>query len=133
MNDNWFTGTADAQFELASSGTYLPDLLDHADGRFQFTIRSATFPHLDWPGAPKPFPVHKFAAELRLKTGQWALHAGKLESRDGIYQISGTASPTGLDFVLTRGDDLAWNVTGTLSNTHVVPAIRTEANTALKP
>ena len=62
------------------------------------------------------------------------LHGGKLESRDGIYEVSGTASPAvGIDFVLTRGDDLAWSVTGTLANTRVSPAIRTEAKTALKP
>jgi hypothetical protein len=64
----------------------------------------------------------------------WVLQAGKLDSRDGIYQVRGTASPgTGLDLVLTRGDDVAWNVTGTLANTHVSPAIRTEARTVLKP
>ena len=134
MNDGWSTGAADGQFQLATSGTQLSDLLNHTDGRLQFTVRNGTFPHLDLPGAPKPFPVHKFTGDLRLKDEQWALHAGKLESRDGIYQVSGTASPaTGLDLVLTRGDDLAWSVTGTLANTRVSPSIRTEAKTALKP
>jgi len=133
MNNGWSTGTADARFDLASSGTHFSDLLNHADGQLQFTLRNGSFPHLDLPGAPKPFPVHKFSGELRLNEGRWALHGGRLESRDGIYQLSGTASPAGLDFVLTRSDDLAWTITGTLANTHVSPAIRTEAKTALKP
>jgi hypothetical protein len=134
MNNNWSTGTADARFDLATSGTQLPDLLNHADGLLQFTVRNGSLARLDFPGTPKPFPVHKFTGELRLKNGQWSLRAGKLESHDGIYQVSGTASPgAGLDFVLTRGDDLSWNVTGSLANVHVVPATRTEAKTALKP
>jgi hypothetical protein len=134
MNNNWSTGTADARVALTASGTRMPDLLNHADGELQFTVRNGTFPRLDLPGAPKPFPVHKFTGELRLKSGEWALQAGKLDSHDGIYQVRGTASPgTGLDLLLTRGDDVAWNVTGTLANTHVSPAVRTEAKTALKP
>ena len=134
VNNNWSTGAADAHFEFATSGIQLPDLLGHAEGQLQFSVRNGTLPHLDFPGAPKPFPVHKFTGELRLKKGEWALQAGKLESRDGIYQVSGTASPSsGLDLVLTRGDDLSWNVTGTLANAHAVPATRTEAKTALKP
>lgn len=134
MNNNWSTGIVDARFELGTSGTQLPDLLNHADGHLQFTVRNGSLARLDFPGAPKPFPVHKFTGDLRLKDGQWSLQAGKLESHDGIYQVSGTASPaTGLDLVLTRGDDLSWNVTGSLSNAHVVPATRTEAKTALKP
>ncbi len=133
-NNNWSTGAADARFEFATSGIQLPDLLGHAEGQLQFSVRNGTFPHLDFPGAPKPFPVHKFTGELRLNKGQWTLQAGKLESRDGIYQVSGTASPnSGLDLVLTRGDDLSWNVTGTLANAHVFPATRTEAKSALKP
>ena len=134
MNNNWSSGTADAHFEVATSGNDLPDLLGRAEGQLQFNLRNGTFPRLDFPGAPRPFPVHKFTGELRLKNGQWALQAGKLESRDGIYQVSGTASSgAGLDLVLTRGDDLSWNITGTLANAHVVPATRTEAKTALKP
>ena len=134
MNNNWSTGTADGRFELATSGTHLPDLLNHADGQLQFTVRNGSLPGLDFPGAPKPFPVHKFTGELRLQSGQWSLQAAKLESHDGIYQVSGTASPgAGLDFVLTRGDDLSWNVTGSLASARVIPATRTEAKTALKP
>ena len=134
MNNNWASGAAEGRFEIATSGNELPDVLGHAEGQLQFAVRNGTFPRLDFPGAPKPFPVHKFTGELRLKNGQWALQSGKLESRDGIYQVSGTASSAaGLDLVLTRGDDLSWNITGTLANAHVVPATRTEAKTALNP
>jgi len=81
-----------------------------------------------------PLPVHRFVGELRLKKGAWGLSAGRLESRDGIYQIRGTASPGGgFDFVLTRGDEQSWALTGTLAKPHIAPvghreADRSEAN-----
>jgi hypothetical protein len=34
---------------------------------------------------------------------------------------------SGIDFVLTRGDEQSWTVTGTLAKPRVVPASRTEA------
>jgi hypothetical protein len=72
--------------------------------------------------------VHRFAGELRLTKGAWELSGGSLESHDGIYQVSGTASRlSGIDFVLTRGDEQSWTVTGTLAKPRVVPASRTEA------
>jgi hypothetical protein len=76
-----------------------------------------------------PLPVRRFAGELHLKKGAWELSAGRLESRDGIYQVSGTASPgSGFDFVLTRGDEQSWTLTGTLANPHVAPVGHREAN-----
>jgi hypothetical protein len=51
-----------------------------------------------------------------------------MESHDGFYQVSGTAYPSGIfDFVLTRGDELSWALTGTLANPLVTPLARTEA------
>jgi hypothetical protein len=48
--------------------------------------------------------------------------------------VSGSASPNGsLDFVLVRGDEQKWNVTGTLAKPRAAPANRTEARTAVKP
>jgi hypothetical protein len=81
-----------------------------------------------------PLPVHRFSGELRLKKGAWELSAGRLESHDGIYQVSGTVAPdTGLDFVLTRGDELSWTLRGTLADPRVAPTDRTEARRAEDP
>jgi hypothetical protein len=90
-------------------------------------MRNGSLPHIEIPGSAGPLPVHRFAGELHLKKGAWELPAGRLESRDGIYQVSGTASPVnGFDFVLTRGDEQSWNLKGTLAKPHVVS--RTESN-----
>jgi hypothetical protein len=128
MNDAWVTGTAEGKVFVTGSGNTISEFLSHADGKLQFVMRSGTLAHVEVPDAPKPLPVHRFAGDLRLKEGTWKLQAGKLESRDGIYQVSGTAARGGLDFVLTRGDQQTWNVTGTLAKPRVVS--RTESNRA---
>jgi len=133
MNDPWVTGTADARFDLASTGATFADLLAHADGQLKFAMQNGSFSRLELPDAAKPFPVHLFAARLQVKNGTWNLNAGRIESHDGIYQISGTASPTGLNMVLTRGDEQSWNVTGTLLKPRTARAGRTEARTVIKP
>jgi hypothetical protein len=133
MNDPWVTGTADARLDLVSSGTTFSDILSHADGELTLAMQNGTFAHVELPEAAKPFPVHVFSTRVKVKNGVWNLNAGKLQSRDGIYQISGTASPgSGLDLVLTRGDDQTWNVTGTLLKPRLVHANRTQART-IKP
>ena len=134
MNDAWATGMAEGKFDVAGSGNTLSDFLTHADGELRFVMRNGTLPHIEIPGAPKPLPVHRFAGDLRLKEGTWKLQAGRLESRDGFYQVSGTAARSGsLDLVLIRGDQQTWNVTGTLATPHLTRAHRAEARAAIRP
>jgi hypothetical protein len=128
MKDAWITGTADGQFELDGSADSVRELLARSDGKLQFVMRNGSLPPIEIPGSPVPLPVHRFSGELGLKKGAWELSAGRLESHDGIYQVSGTVSPdTGLNFVLTRGDELSWTLRGTLADPRVAPADRTEA------
>jgi len=127
MNDAWITGTADGKFNLEAYGGAFRDLLAHSDGKLQFVMRNGSLPYVEIPGSSTPLPVHRFSGDLHLKQGSWELSAGRLESRDGIYQVRGTASPaSGFDFVLTRGDERAWSLTGTLAKPRVVS--RTESH-----
>jgi hypothetical protein len=128
MNDDWITGTADGNFDFNGSGDSYSGLLGRSDGKLEFITRNGSLQHIEIPGASAPLPVHRFVGELHLKKGVWELSDGRLESRDGIYQVSGTASPgRGFDFVLTRGDEQSWTLTGTLAKPHVAPATRTVA------
>jgi len=129
MNDDWISGTAGGNFDLDASGDSFRQLLERSGGKLQFVMRNGSLPHIEIPGSPAPLPVHRFAGELRLKKGAWELSAGRLESRDGTYQVRGTASPgSGFDFVLTRGDEQSWTLTGTLAKPHVAPVGHREAN-----
>ena len=135
MNDDWIAGTADGIFDLVGSGDSFHELLSRSDGKLQFVMRNGSLTHVEIPGAAGPLPVHRFTGELHLKKGAWELSAGRLESRDGIYQVRGTASPeSGLDFVLTRSDRRSWSLAGTLAKPRVTAASRTEARAkAVKP
>jgi len=129
MNDDWISGTAGGNFDLDGSGDSFRQLLERSDGKLQFVMRNGSLPHIEIPGSAAPLPVHRFAGELRLKKGAWELSAGRLESRDGTYQVKGTASPSGgFDFVLTRGDEQSWTLTGTLAKPHVTPVGHRETN-----
>jgi len=131
MNDGWITGTADGNFDVSGSADSFRELAGRSDGKLQFVMRNGSLPHIEIPGSPAPLPVHRFSGDLQLKKGAWELSDGRLESRDGVYQISGTVSPDNeVDFVLTRGDDLSWTLTGTLADPQVAPMDRTEAERA---
>ncbi len=130
-NDAWITGTADGKFDLEGSADGFRELLTRSDGKLQFVMRNGSLPHIRIPGSPAPLPVHRFSGDLRLQEGAWELSAGRLESRDGFYRVRGTASPAnGFDFVLTRGDERSWNVTGTLAKPRVAPVYPSEAKRA---
>jgi hypothetical protein len=130
-NDAWITGTADGKFDLEGSADGFRELLARSDGKLQFVMRNGSLPRIKIPGSPAPLPVYRFSGDLRLKEGAWELSAGRLESRDGFYRVQGTASPAnGFDFVLTRGDERSWNLTGTLAKPRVAPAYPSEAKRA---
>jgi hypothetical protein len=128
MNDPWMTGTADGNFELDGTSENFHDVLAHSDGKLQFVMRDGSLPHIQIPGTPGLLSVHRFTGDLELKKGIWELSAGRLESHNGIYQVKGTASASsGFNFVLTRGDERSWSVTGTLAKPQVTPVEQTEA------
>ena len=133
MNDGWIAGTASGNFEVDGSGNSFRELLERSDAKVQFVMRNGSLSHIEIPGSSAPLPVHRFVGELQLKKGIWEVSAGRLESRDGIYQVNGTASPSGgVDFVLRRSDEQSWTLTGTLAKPRVAPighreSTRTEA------
>jgi hypothetical protein len=134
MNDAWATGTVDGKLSLTTSGNSFPELLARSEGELQFALRRGGLTNIQLPDAAKPFPVLLFTGNLIVKNQVWKLSAGKLESHDGPYQVSGTVVPgTGLNIRVTRGDEQSWNVTGTLMKPSVARASRTEARTVVKP
>jgi len=128
MNDSWIDGTADGNFEVNGSANNFGELLSHSEGKLHFVMRNGALAHIEIPGSATLLPVHRFSGELQLKKGDWELSAGKMESRDGFFQLSGSATAaSGWDFVFTRSDEQSWALTGTLAKPHITPLPRTEA------
>jgi hypothetical protein len=129
FGDAWASGTAEGRFELSGHGTSVADFVVHSNGKLKFRMQNGVFAHVEIPGAPRPFPVHRFSGELTLDKGDWKLSDGMLDSHDGQYQVSGKmSSETGLDVVLRRNDALAWNVSGTLANPQVAEKVSSQVS-----
>ena len=127
-NDSWVTGTGDAKFEGTSSGFSLADVLANTNATINFTLRNGSFPRVASSVGSGPFSVHKLTGDLRLDKKNWELSAARLESRDGIYQVSGRASAgNGWNFKLHRNDDQSWLLSGTLAKPHMERTKRTQA------
>jgi hypothetical protein len=132
MNDTWVTGRGDAKFEGTTSGTALADLLANASATLHFAMRDGNLPHIASSASAGPLSVHKLAGDLRLDKGTWELSAARLESRDGIYQISGRGSAkSGLNFTLLRNDDRSWTLFGTLAKPRLERTSRTQAQASV--
>jgi hypothetical protein len=128
MNDAWINGTADGSFDIEGSSDSFRDVPTRSVGKLRFEMGNGALPLIEIPGSAGPLRVHRFAGELRLKKGTWEIPDGRLEARGGVYQVSGTASPTnGFDFVLTRGDDQSFTLTGPLAKPHVAQINHSEA------
>jgi hypothetical protein len=129
MGDDWITGTAEGSFDLWGGADNFQELVAHSDGNLDFVMHNGALSHVEIPGSVSALPVHRFAGNLKLTKGLWSLSAARLESRDGSYLVSGTASASkGFDFVLTRGDQQSWTVTGTLAKPQVSSRNRTVAS-----
>jgi hypothetical protein len=123
MSDSWIAGTADGNFEVETSGGNPEDLVTNSDGKLDFVMRNGRLIHVQISSVDGPLPIRRFAGELHLRKGIWELSGGRLESRNGTYEVNGTASADqGLDFILRRDDEQSWNLTGTLAKPHVAPA-----------
>jgi AsmA protein len=133
MDDAWVSGKADGDFEVKTSGANFQEMFANAEGKLQFTMRSGAFTRLELRGASSaasaaassaPTPVHRCSGDLQLVHGTWRLSGGRLESRDGFYEVSGTASSgQGIDFLFNREDGQSWNITGTLARPQAEEAV----------
>jgi AsmA-like C-terminal region len=128
MHNNWITGTGDARYQVKSSGSTLPDLMDAASGTLQVDLSDGQFTTVILDRSP--LRVDRFSGALALKSGEFTIDDGSLETPNATYMVSGTASLSGdLNFKLTRDKNSGLDVTGTLDEPHVlvVRAPSTEA------
>jgi len=78
--------------------------------------------------------VNRLVGRLRLRDGRFEIEEGKLQTPASVYQLSGTASLNRtLDIKLARDGARGFNITGTLTQPHVVMNTTPETEAALKP
>ena len=81
-----------------------------------------------------PLRVTAFNGNLTLQDGKFSFENAKLDSRDGIYTVSGTASLAGaLKLKMVSEGTSGYDVSGTLTRTRVSQIATTSARASLKP
>jgi AsmA-like C-terminal region/AsmA family len=134
MNDGWITGTANLEYRANTLGWNKTELLSGAAGTLQVEAHDGSLPHLLLAGEGAPLRITRLIGRLRLHDGKFEIEEGKLQTPSSIYQLSGTASLNRvLDIKLAREGARGFNVTGTLSQPHVVMNPTPETQAALKP
>ena len=135
MHDRWITGTAALEYRASTSGWSKEELLSPPPEACRRRRATAPCPISYWPGRQAgPLRLNKLWGRLRLRDGKFEIEEGKLQTPSSIYQVSGTASLNrDLDIKLTRDGARGFNVTGTLTQPHVVMSTNPDTQAALKP
>src|SRR5438477_161918 len=134
MHDPWVEGTGSARYEFQGAGWNLKELFANSDLSANFSIENARFPHVVLTNKVGPLRVTAFNGNLTLQDGKFSFENAKLDSRDGIYTVSGTASLAGaLKLKMVSEGTSGYDVSGTLTRTRVSQIATTSARASLKP
>jgi len=135
MNDAWIDGTANSTYEVR--GSCSAEFWQSAEGTLQIDMKDGTWPHVGLEGDAEPFKVTGFTGQALLHAGEIEIKDANLDSADGKFQLSGTASLKGdLDLRLARvPNGLAapgFTITGTLAEPRVIRSTNPETQARLK-
>jgi hypothetical protein len=139
MNDSWISGTAAGTYRLTASAADPAMFWESAAGEMQFDVRNASLPHILLTDDHTPLSATRWQGRARLREAKILIQPGTLASPTGSYELSGTASlGLELDLKLIGGElqrtgAVAYGITGTLSEPHVVLTPLPETRAQLKP
>ena len=101
MKDGWIAGSANASYEM--KGPCPPEFWTSAEGTLQFEMTDGSLPHVFLAEGTEPLEVTRFVGQARLQSGKIEMNDAKLDSPDGKFQLTGTATLNGeLDLNLAR-------------------------------
>jgi len=134
MHDPWASGTASATFEVKAMGSTFPQVLSSANGNFQVEAHDAALPHVILAGLGSHLRFDAFAASLDLHDGSVEVREGKLETPQGIYLVTGTATLARTwNLQLMRDGTHGFSITGSLATPHVEQVAPPVTRASLKP
>lgn len=132
MGDDWASGNLSLRYRLRAAGWNQNELQSSLFSDTGFDLQNGVLRHLSLTAGAKPLRMRHFSGQLLLKNGEFRLDAGKLQTSDGIYQVSGTALlDSKLNIKLVRDPAHSFAVTGTLGAPKVVPVPRPQTEAAL--
>lgn len=135
MKDDWIEGTAGTSYEI--QGPCTADFWQTSEGTLQVIVADGSLPHVLFRENSGTLKIRRFTAQAQLHAGTIEVSGGELDSPEGNYEVSGTATLTReIDFKMTRvpaGSGVSsYMITGTLAEPHVARTNGTE-QARLKP
>jgi autotransporter translocation and assembly factor TamB len=122
MKDDWMEGLADTGYDIRGACT--ADFWQSSEATLQVNVADGSFPHVFLEDNAENLKIRKLAAQVRLHDGKIDVSEGTLDSPDGKYEVSGTATlKREIDFKMARtpaGSGIAYTVSGTVADPHVV-------------
>lgn len=126
MRDNWGAGTMQGSYQFSLAGETAAEMALSAAGRSDFEWRQGLLRRITLRGG-QPLRVRRFTGTAALANGRISIAEGRMETADGIYAVSGSATfGRELDFKLVSGERV-YAVTGTLARPRVASPPPTEA------
>jgi len=134
MDDAWIAGTASGSY--AVTGLCTAEFWQSAAGTLQTDWRNGALPHVLL-GADSELQITRLTGQARLAEGKFVFDGVKLDSPNGQYLISGTASVArDLDLkmtpTMTETARSSYEITGTITKPRVSALSNTE-QAHLKP
>ena len=121
MKDEWVEGMADTSYDIRGSCT--PDFWQSSEATLQINMAEGSFPHMFLEDDAQTLKVRNLAAQVRLHSGQLEVIDGTLDSTEGKYVLSGTATlKREIEFTMSRisaGSGTAYTVSGTVAKPHI--------------
>jgi uncharacterized protein involved in outer membrane biogenesis len=127
VDERWIAGLANASYEI--TGKCFADFWKTADGTVQVDLRQGTFPRVIIGDSGDPLRVTRLSALANVHAGQLEVADAKLDSSEGTFTLSGTASwKREIDFKLTpvagsESGGTSYAITGTLASPQVAPVV----------
>ena len=119
MHDPWVTGTGRGRYKLKLSGWNAAELVQSVSGSLDFALQNGTFPHLALNGTAAPLRLKHFTGHAVLHDRRLEFQQSRMETGDGIYMVSGTASPENLELKMIDPKSHHYTVSGTLEKPQV--------------
>ncbi len=123
MNDDWVEGTSSTAYDVRGACT--ADFWQSLDGTLRVSVADGSLRHVFLQDNTEILKIRNLTAQVRLHNAKIDVTDGTLDSTEGQYELSGTATlKREIDFKMTRipaGSGTAYTVNGTLAEPHVAP------------
>jgi AsmA protein len=121
MKNEWVEGTAGTSYDIR--GSCAADFWQSLEGTLQVNVADGSLPHVFLEENAEILKIRNLTAQVQLHDAKITVADGQLDSSDGKYEISGTATlKREIDFKMSRipaGSGTAYTVSGTVAEPHV--------------